>query len=128
MVTGGPSNVAIFVEARSVSGEAGALVCPDAARAASFAGGTASPVAAILVSLAGAGASASAGAASVFAGLSETGISGLAGSGGDESSGFSAAILSGSAGVERGAACSADAKGNVYAGEVSTEMVKKFAK
>jgi len=122
MVTGGPSNVAIFVgarsvfEARSVSGEAGALVCPDAARAASFAGGAASPVAAILVSSAGTGASARADAASVFAGLSETGISGLAGSGGDESSGFSAAIFSGSAGVERGAACSAAAKGKAAGG------------
>ena len=47
MVTGGPPSVAIFVEAMSASGEAGALVCSDAAGVqprcagdeASFAGG-----------------------------------------------------------------------------------------
>src|ERR1700730_1680912 len=38
IVTGGPPSVAIFVEAKSTSGEAGALFCSGAAGAASFAG------------------------------------------------------------------------------------------
>ena len=70
--------------------------------------------AASLVSSAAAGATACAGRASCWAGLSATGISGLAVSGGDESSGCSAAVLSGSAGtaVTSGSAGVAAASGS----------------
>jgi len=78
---------------------AGAPACSDAAGAASLLGGETSAVAAILISSVGADASAATGAVSLGAGVSMTVISGFAIAGGDESSGFSAAIRSGSAGV-----------------------------
>src|SRR5713101_9090825 len=120
MVTGGPPSVAIFVAATPGSGKAAALICSAAAGAvsaagattaaagaASFAGGKVSVAVAILVWSTVAEASARAGAASLCAGLSEAGIAGFAASGGDESSGFSAATFWGSAGAELIAAGSA---------------------
>jgi hypothetical protein len=126
-VTGGPPSVAIFVAATPGSGKAAADLCSAAAGAASAAGASAgaagaawcaggkvSAAVAILVWSTITGASARAGAASLCAGLSGAGIAGFAASGGDDSSGVSAATFWGSAGAELIAACSggpADAAG-----------------
>ena len=135
IVTGGPPSVAILVEAMSASAEAGGLACSGAAGAASLAGAETSSGAdagvdvAIFVSSAAAGATACAGAASCWAGLSAAGISGLAVSGGDEFSGCSAAVLSGSAGtvVTSGSAGVAVASGSagfaVTSGSAGTALV-----
>ena len=78
MVTDGPPRVAIFVDAMSACGEAGALICSDAGGATSLAGGETCSVAAIFISPVAAGGSAAAGAATLGAGFSVTGISGFA--------------------------------------------------
>src|SRR3984957_16253440 len=98
MLTAGPPSVAIFVAAMVASGEPGGAAGWEAA---GFSGGAISSGIAILVSavLVSAGGSTGADAAASRAGLSATVASGFAVSGGGESSGFSAAIRSGSAGA-----------------------------
>jgi len=122
MVTGGPVQCGRSSSGQGLSSSkvcvrrAGALVCPDAARAASFAGGAASRLPRSWSRRPGQAHPARADAASGFCRTFRDRDFGLAGSGGDESSGFSAAISFRFSRCREGRACSASAKGAAAGG------------